>query len=104
MNNKNIMDITANVKQIEGLKSKILSDIAVVFEIMAEGSVEKREIDLKFAEIIMNSYILAGKLGFSYDEILENIFSKLKLEILSRESVSDYNELSDWLRNRASKN
>jgi len=99
MNNKNIIDIAANVKQIEGLKSKILVEIANIFRIMSESSAENGELDGKFAEIIMNSYLLAAKLGFSYDDVHEKILSKLKLEILARDTVSDYNELSDWFKN-----
>ncbi|MCL2565272.1 MAG: MazG-like family protein [Defluviitaleaceae bacterium] len=100
MDNKNIIDITLSVKHIENLKSKILSDIARVFAVMAENGTENVEISCKLAEVIVNSYILAKKLGFNYDEVQENINNRLKLAILSEDGISDYNELSDWLKSR----
>ena len=101
MNSNAIADIAANIRLMEKLKSKMLSNLAGVFDGMA-GASHDAAIDDKLAEIIIGAYLLGEKLGFDYDTINEIMMNKIKILILSGDAPhKEYNELSSWLKGKA---
>ena len=87
LNLENSFDIAQSIKAIEVLKSRLLSEVACLYEnmTMAQIDTEKREDIL--SEIVILSYLLSDKLGVSHDDLDERIISKLKQD--NNESIKD---------------
>ncbi len=90
-------DITKNIKTIEILKSRLLSEVAVLYEDMlsSHSDIDKRA-DL-LSEILILTYILSNKLGITYEDIDKKIKNKLRLGVLE-EKKTDNEELSSLLK------
>lgn len=94
------IDITRNIKIIEWLKSELLTDIASLYKVLANGV--KEEIHEAITDILSNiiliSYLLGRRLGTSYKAIELKIQKKIRLGLLEGHDVekhySDLSELS----------
>lgn len=90
-------DITKNIKTIEVLKSRLLSEVAFLHENMVQiNSDKERRTDI-LSEIIILTYILSNKLGIDYKKLDEKVINKLKLAILEEDS-SSYTDISSLLK------
>lgn len=88
------LDITKNIKTIEILKSRLLSEIAFLHENMVKVNPEKEERVDVLSEIVILTYMLSSKLGIDYNALDEKIINKLKLAVLQDSgSFSDINKL-----------
>ncbi|MDR2899167.1 MAG: MazG-like family protein [Clostridiales bacterium] len=94
---RNSYDIAANVLAVERAKSRMLSDMARVFEIMA-GENADGLIEDSLADLILNAYLLSAKMGIDF-AVLDNIaVNKLKLLIINDETgIFPYAELKNRL-------
>lgn len=99
--NKN-MDITKNIKVIEWLKSETLNAIAHLFGLLVNGVKSGQEAILDaIANIILVTYLLGKRLGFSFEKIDEKVKSKVKLSIVEEHKIEkwygDLTKLKDHL-------
>jgi len=95
------IDISRNIKIIEWLKSELLTDAAALFKALAGGM--KEEVYDVVAETISNiiliAYLLAKRLGISYNVIEMKIANKIKLGIIENHEVeAHYGDLSELSR------
>ena len=90
-------DITKNIKTIEILKSRLLSEIAFLHESMVKVNADKEERIDVLSEIIILTYILSNKLGIDYNTLDDKMISKLKVAIL-QEDPSSYADISKLLK------
>lgn len=104
------IDITRNVKIIEWLKSQLLTDIAVLFKSLVNGLKEdvRDALTDSISNIIIVSYLLAKRLGITYNTIELRMEKKIRLGILEEHDVERYygdlSELSHHLNmNRSPK-
>lgn len=99
------IDITRNIKLIEWLKSELLTDLANLFRILAQGVREEMHeaVSDTLSNIILISYLLGKRLGISYNSIELKIHSKIKLGLIENHDVEKYygdlSELSRHLDN-----
>lgn len=86
------MDITKNIKMIEGLQCQLLSLVSQLFTSMQDSKCTGRERTEILANIEIMTYLLADKLGIGPQALDQRVLSRLKLG-LSEEGGSD-----DWNR------
>jgi len=95
------IDITHNIKMIDWLKSELLTDIADLFKELVNG-VREDTLDIigdTLSNLILVSYLLAKRLGISYNTIDLKIESKLKLGIIEEHELEKrYGDLTELSR------
>ncbi|WP_099189702.1 MazG-like family protein [Tepidibacter mesophilus] len=99
------LDVTKNIKIIEWLKTEILSSISALYEIMLKGaSYTDETIQDILANIIMVTYLLGKRLGFSFSNIDRKIKEKIVRAINDDHKVEkwygDLSELKDYIKLR----
>ena len=98
-------DITRNVKNIEWMKNEILMSVSELFNILFKGvrSADEALQDI-LANIIMITYLLAKRLGISFNEIDYRIKEKTSLGIKEDHSIEkwygDLTNLKNHIENR----
>ncbi len=91
-------DITKNIKTIEILKSRLLSEVAFLHESMLKSHADLEERLDVISEIILLSYLLSEKLGISYKEIDGKIIEKLRVAMLQENNqFSNLSSLKDHI-------
>ncbi len=86
------IDITRNIKIIEWLKSQLLTDIAVLFRSLVSGVKEEvRDVIAdSVSNVIIISYLLAKRLGITYNTIEMKMEKKIRLGIIEQHDVEKY--------------
>lgn len=86
------IDITRNIRIIDWLKGELLTDIANLFKLLASGIKEEvhETISETLANIILIAYLLARRLGLSYNSVEMKIENKIKLGLLEEHDVEKY--------------
>ncbi|MCY6372253.1 MazG-like family protein [Clostridium ganghwense] len=75
-------NIMSNIKIIENLKAELLCIIGDFFKLLARGSNVAQEAILEcISGAIIILYLLGERLGYSYENVDENVKKKLKLGI-----------------------
>lgn len=84
-------DITKNMKLIEWMKNEILMSVSELFNILFKGvrSADEGLQDI-LANIIMITYLLAKRLGISFNEIDYKIKEKISLGIKEDHSIEKW--------------
>lgn len=92
------IDITHNIKMIDWLKSELLTDVADLFKKLVNG-VQEDTLDILgeiISNLIIESYLLARRLGISYNTIDLKIENKLKLGMIEEHEIEKrYGDLSE---------
>ena len=94
-------DITKNMKLIECMKNEILMSVSELFNILFKGvrSADEGLQDI-LANIIMITYLLAKRLGISFNEIDYKIKEKISLGIKEDHSIEKwYGDLTNLKNN-----
>lgn len=87
MKNKDF-NIMTDIKIIENLKAELLCIIGDFFKLLSRGSnVAQNAILECISGAIIILYLLGDKLGYSYNEIDENIDTKLKIGISEEDII-----------------
>ncbi len=100
------VEITRNMRLVEGLKCEMLSGVASFYRFMHKGGRECREtLSGILANIILLAYLIARRLGMTYGFIDSIVQNKVKLGINEGHEIEkcygDLTELADYLnRNR----
>lgn len=85
---KDDFNIISNVKIIESLKAELVCIIGDLFKLMNRGTnVAKESIMECISGAIIILYILGDRMGYSYQEVDENIKSKLKDGIIQNDNI-----------------
>lgn len=98
-------DITRNIKIIEWMKNEILINVSDLFNILFKGvkSIDETLQDI-LANIIMLTYLLAKRLGISFNEIDYKIKEKISLGVKENHSIEkwygDLTNLKNHIENR----
>ncbi|WP_094549127.1 MazG-like family protein [Petroclostridium xylanilyticum] len=104
------IDITRNIKMIEWLKSELLTDIAALFKELVNGVKDDAQDILAdtLSNLIVICYLLAKRLGISYNTVDLKMENKLKLGILENHELEkwygDLSELSKHLHSTRNNN
>lgn len=85
---KNEVDIAKNIKIIDWLKTEIVSSVSGLFKAMLKGS-EDLMVDA-LAGIILTSYLLAKRLGISFNRV------DMKIEGKLRQNITEGHEIEKW--------
>lgn len=99
MKEKRDMDIMKNLKTIEWLKSEILSSVAGLHQILANGEYDMKE-DLEdlITNTILSSFLLGKRLGLNYEDIDSNLLDKIKLNLIEDHKIEQWHgDLSELL-------
>lgn len=89
---KEDFNIMSNIRIIENLKAELLCIIGDFFKLLARGSNVAQDAILEcISGAIIILYLLGERLGYSYEEVDDNMKKKLKLgiaegDIIERES------------------
>lgn len=75
-------DITKNVKLIEMLKSQLLAGVSDLYANLAYSKSDISERNDIIADLLIITYLLANKLGLSYNTLDLKAINKLKLGVL----------------------
>lgn len=91
------LDITKNVRLVEWLKSELLTSVAELFRLLANGIKASEEALADcLANIVMVSYLLGKRLGIHFSLIDEKVEEKIRLGILEEHDVEkNYGDLSE---------
>ncbi|MFA9397472.1 MAG: MazG-like family protein [Clostridiaceae bacterium] len=98
-------NIMSNIKVIEGLKADLICVIGQLFKLMTKGAnVAKDDILNSISGAISLLYILADRMGYSYEAVDEEIKRKLKEGIIEQDEIEvqgkDLSKLYNHLRER----
>ena len=98
-------DVTKNVKIIEWMKKELILSVGDVFDLIFKGVKPLDEaLQDTLANIIMITYLLAKRLGISFNEIDYKIKEKIKIGIEQNHSVEswygDFSNLKKHMENR----
>ena len=103
LNYNSQVDITKTIRIIEGLKSELLTNVAQLYGNMADGrAIEKDENLNVLADMVTIIYLLAWKMGISYEEVDKKLLDKIDLNILKEKDddwVKQLITLSDYFEN-----
>ena len=86
------MDITRNMRMIEGLKGQLLLSISTLYSEMASETCE----DIKpvaldtLSDTIIISYLLSRRLGLDYQALEKQISAKIRLGLLQEHETEKY--------------
>jgi len=94
--------ITKNLKIIEWLKTEILSNVSLLFKLMIKQN-EAKLLEI-LTNIIMSTYLLAKRLGYSFDQLDRKLEKQLELNINDKHQIEawygDLSELLEHLKDR----
>lgn len=98
-NGDNEVSITKNIKVIEWLKCELLNTISSLFDALLNSTKLGQEAILDIlANIIFVTYLLAKRLGISYEKLDSRIKDKVKLGIVEDHKIEKwYGDLGDLL-------
>ena len=105
MNNFNPKDksITKNLKVIEWLKTELLGNVSSLFKLMIKKQEEK--ILTVLANIVMSAYLLAKRLGYSFQQLNRRLEERLQDNIHAEHQIENwYGELSQLLEHFKKRN
>ena len=93
------IDIVKNMKTVEWLKSELLSNIAYLHRIFIDSEENSREnIEDTISNIIMESYVLAKRLGISFKDLDSTLKDNIKLNLIEEHKIERwYGDLSTLL-------
>ena len=99
------LDIAKNIRLMEWLKSEILTSVAELFRLLANGVRGSQEVLADcLSGIIMAAYLLGKRLGIPFDVIDRKMESKIRLGIIEEHDVEKYygdlTSLSEYYRAR----
>lgn len=100
------MNISANVKAIDTIKSEILSEVANLYRALAEYDEvgEYENVSTSLATIIAMDYILARRLGLGFGGIDYKITELLEMAVENGHNLettfSDMSELRKYIKSR----
>ena len=87
MNNKDI-DIVKNMKTVEWLKSELLTNIAYLHRIFIDSEENSKEnIEDTISDIIMESYVLAKRLGISFRDLDITLKENIRLNLIEEHKI-----------------
>ena len=94
-------DITRNVRLMENLKCRLLSDTSGLFEELANPGHEENDLAELLSDMIFTAYILGSRLGISNKVIDQTVIKKLKLAVLENSTAlyGDYAQLLKHFEN-----
>ena len=85
------LDIAKNIRLVEWLKSEILTSVAEIYRLLANGIKGSQEALADcLSSMIVAAYLLGKRLGISYDTIGRRIESKIRLGIVEEHDVEKY--------------
>lgn len=95
----NNIDIIKNMKTVEWLKSEILTNIAYLNKIFVDTDENSKEnIEDTISNIILTSYLLAKRLGISYNDIDSTLKENIRLNLIEEHRIEKwYGDLSNLL-------
>ena len=95
--------ITKNLKIIEWLKTELLSNVSLLFKVMIKQN-EAKLLEV-LTNIIMSTYLLAKRLGYSFDQLDRRLEKNIKTNIDNKHQIEawygDLSELSEHLKDRS---
>ena len=84
-------DITKNIRLVEWLKSEILTSVAELFRLLANGvRVSQDALADCLASIIIAAYLLGKRLGIPFTAIDSKIESKIRLGMIEEHDVEKH--------------
>ncbi len=97
---KRNLDIAKSARTIEWLKSEMMSGVSGLFKACFSG--DKDELLQAVVDILTSTYVLAKRLGFSYEKVDYEMGRQLELNIREKHEVEqwygDLSELKDHLK------
>jgi hypothetical protein len=99
------IDIVKNMKTVEWLKSELLGNVAYLHRIFVDSEENSREnIEDTLSNIILESYILAQRLGISFKDLDYALRENIRLNLIEEHKIEkwygDLSRLLDYLEAR----
>mgnify|MGYP000897111543 CR=1 FL=1 len=96
---KRDLDIIKNLRTIEWLKGEILSSVASLYKILADGEYDaKEDIEDLIANVILSSLLLSKRLGVDYEDVGSSLLDKVKLNLIEEHKIEQWHgDLSELL-------
>jgi hypothetical protein len=95
MKNKDV-DIIKNMKTVEWLKAQLLSTVANLYTILANGEENTKEnLEDNISNLILESLLLGKRLGLSYESIKSTLRDNIQLNLIEEHKIEKwYGDLS----------
>lgn len=102
MSEEKDINVIKDLKIVEWLKCELLSAVAQLFEFLTIGDNSNREEVLDMmSNIVLLSYLLGKRLGFSYETIESKVNDHIKLSLANDHTIEkwygDLGELQKYL-------
>lgn len=96
------IDITRNIKMIEGLKGQLLGDVAKLYKKLAFDTEEYEEdVADGITDILISTYLLGKRLGVTYNSVGLKMDKKIRMGIINEKDEEKYygdlSELAHYL-------
>ncbi|MDR7869791.1 MAG: MazG-like family protein [Tissierellaceae bacterium] len=97
--NSRDIDIVKNMKTVEWLKSELLTNIAYLNRMFVDPEENSKEnMEDTLSNIIMESYVLAKRLGISFKELDLTLKENIRLNLIEEHKIEKwYGDLSNLL-------
>lgn len=96
------VDIARNIKTIDWLKTEVVGSVATLFRSMVRNNTDASVEAL--ANLVVESYLLAKRLGVSFDTLDEKVERKAKLNVERNHEIEkwygDFSAFLDHFRGR----
>lgn len=89
INNRLDLDITTTLKYTEELKAELLSSVGELYTSMTKGDVTTSDRSEILSQIIVDTYLLAEKLGVSNNALDSKVLNRIRLELLDDDNSND---------------
>lgn len=80
-------DIARNIREIEALKTGLLSGVAEVYQLMQDGGAGREALGEALAGLMFHTMELAGRVGVTVDDLDRRVTRKIRAKRLSTGSV-----------------
>lgn len=80
-------DIARNIRDIEALKTGLLSGVAGVFELMADTGAGREALGEALAGVVFNAMELAGRVGVPVDDLDRLVTRRIRNKRIANDAV-----------------
>ncbi len=95
--------ITKNLKIIEWLKTELLGNVSLLFKVMIKQN-EAKLLEI-LTNIIMSTYLLAERLGYSFDQLDRKLEKQIDSNIKNKHQIEvwygDLTKLLEHIKDRS---
>ena len=80
-------DIARNIREIESLKTGLLSGVSEVYQLMQQGGIGREALGEALAGIMFSAVELAGRVGVTVEDLDRRVTRRMKTKRMGTSSI-----------------